>query len=146
MKIRKTPHPILVPSVPEAFDGFNVPADHPVLGHYQKLDRAWYQRRRSISGIVFQIRGYGDLTDEDVTAWFNLERTLSEYIDTALEEMPPPWEAPDEFNCDELVLETVRMRGSKFELWFDGPYCRKNHETPIAYFSEGAFVEIEWGN
>jgi len=145
LKPRTLPYPNLFPSSWEAFDGFNTPAYDKLLGHYQKVDGVWSQRRRSDNGVAFRIRGYGDLTNEVVARWFDLEQRLAEYVETALINMIEPWEEPDTLNCDELSLETLSLKpNNTFELWFDGPYCRINHETPVAYFRGGSLINIEW--
>jgi len=145
LKPRTLPHLNLVPSSWEAFDGFNTPAVHQLLGHFQTVNGMWYQRRRSDSGATFRIRGYGELNSDVVARWLDLEHRLAEYVETALINMIEPWEAPDTLNCNELWLETLSLKpNDSFELWFDGPYCRINHEMPVAYFKSGRFLNIEW--
>jgi hypothetical protein len=110
VKSRTIPHKKLIPSYYQPYNGFNEIAFHEILGQFQKIDNAWCQRRISGSGLPFELRGHGNLTDEIVERWQMIEPELDEYVLIALNNMVEPWEAPDELLCDELVLKRGRSQ------------------------------------
>ena len=145
MKHRILPHPNLVPSTWEQFDGYNARAHHPVLGDYQKIGMGWYQRRRSSSGVAFRIGGGGDVTEESCARWLDIEKSLDEFVAVALANITEPWEDPNSLDVNELALRDVKLRpNDQIYLIFDSPYCRINHEAPLASFRNGILQGVEW--
>ena len=145
MNHRTLPHPKLVPSTWEQFDGYNTRAYHPILGDYQKIGMGWYQRRRSNSGITFRIGGNGDVSDESCARWVEIEKSLDELVAVAMANMTEPWEDSNSLDANELKLDDVKLRfNDQVDLIFDSPYCRIHHEAPLASFRNGVLQGVEW--
>jgi hypothetical protein len=140
MKSRSKPHP-------------STPNNTLLQSKYYPEKGHWAER----TDLKFRYEAHYDLTvvltgtpDGDTHEnWLRIGPKLDEYISQALVAMPPPMDSPEDFDCDWLILDSIRVLSREdFILEFGGiPATRTSqgyYEVPWAYFSANDLVKIEW--
>jgi hypothetical protein len=148
VKPRTKEHSSVIGSCAE--DDYNIvnPAQHdPNFGIVRLRGDGWYQNRRCKNESLFQLRARGVAEKWQWMEWSNLEVNLDRYIQKVLQEIPTPWECPDDLNGDLLYFNSINIYSNGFfDIGFTSPYCLKFHEYLHASFEENELKLVEWIN
>jgi hypothetical protein len=144
MKQRTFPHPSVSNSVPleEEWHRHSFLSEH--FGAARRIARGWYQDRITPQGLKFRLIVGGAAESWQWERWVEISALLDDLIDEVFRCVPPPFECPDELDCDSFLLYRVTLERDSIRLGFAGDYSKNYHEYLRAIFKDNEPMTLEW--